>query len=97
MRAAGVPRFRAKAGYLESSVVQDHAQKGTVHQYLAVVLDQTELSETVHEEIDSRAGGANHFRQSLLTYVGNDFFRLIFPEVGQQEQSSRQPPFAGVE
>src|SRR5580692_11970926 len=78
-------------------VVQDNAQKRTVDQYLTVVIDQTKLSETVHEEVDSRARGTNHLCQSFLTYVRDHFLRFVFPEVGQQKQSSRQPPFAGVE
>jgi hypothetical protein len=40
------------------SVVQDHGQEGAVHLEATVVLDESQLAELVHEEIDASPGGA---------------------------------------
>jgi hypothetical protein len=61
-------RLRVKVGLL----VQDNTQEGIVDLDLAVVvLDEAQLPEFVHEEIDSRARGADHLGQNLMTYHGN--------------------------
>jgi hypothetical protein len=48
-------------------VVQDDIQQRTVDLQLAVVLDEAQFPESVHEKADSRGSCADHFRQSLLT------------------------------
>ena len=64
----------------------------------AVVLDETELPELVHEQIDARAGGANHFRQGLLRYFGEDRVRVALHTVaGEQQKGAREPLLGGIE
>jgi hypothetical protein len=43
-------------------VVQDDIQQRTVDLQLAVVLDEAQLPESVHEKADSRTSRADHFR-----------------------------------
>ena len=50
--------------------MQNNVQKRAVDLHLAVVVNETQLPEPVHEETDPRAG-ADHFRQHLLTNFGN--------------------------
>jgi len=49
-----------------ASAPQD-LQEGLMYFYSAVVADESQFSESVHEYIDSRAGGTDHFRQNLVT------------------------------
>jgi len=50
-----------------SSAPQDPLQR-FVHLYSALVVAyESEFSESVHEYIDLRAGGTDHFRQNLVT------------------------------
>jgi hypothetical protein len=61
-----------------NSVVQDNTQEGFVDVDLtAAVLDEAEVPEFVHEEIDSAARRSYHFRQSLLRHSGNHCFGPI--------------------
>ena len=60
-----------------SLLVQDHTQKGVVDANLAVVLDETQFSELVHEKIDPRACRADHLCQHLLRYFGKYLLRLV--------------------
>jgi hypothetical protein len=39
---------------------------------LAIIADETQLSEFVHEEADAGAGGADHLRQCFLADVNLD-------------------------
>jgi hypothetical protein len=64
----------------------------------AVVFDKAELAEAIHEEADARAGGADHLCQSFLRDGRKQvilFTRLT--KFGQEQENSRQTPFAGVE
>jgi len=65
-----------------SLVVQDYAQEGIIDVDLAVVdlaviVDEAQFLEFIHEEIDSGARCPNHFRQSLLGYSGNHLLRQV--------------------
>ena len=65
---------------------------------LAVVLDEAQLPEFVHEKIDPGPRCANHPRQHLLRYSGKQLLRMARRAIArQQQQSARQPFFAGVE
>ena len=66
--------------------MQDNTQKGIVDADLAVVFDEAQFSELVHEKIDPWACCADHLRQHLLRYFGKHLL------VG----SARQPFLAGV-
>jgi hypothetical protein len=56
--------------------VQDDTEKGIVHLNLAVVLDEAQFPEFVHEEIDSGPRCANHLRQHLLRHLGKRFVSM---------------------
>src|ERR1700691_442909 len=73
----------SRAGSL--SVVQYDAEQRLIYLEPAVVLNESQFLEFVHEEIDARARGANHFGQGLLRYFGNDPLRLfLFAVAGKQ-------------
>jgi hypothetical protein len=59
-------------------IVQDNAKKRAVHLQHAVVVDETQLSKLVHEEIHSSASCANHFRQNFLTHPWDHGLGLRF-------------------
>jgi hypothetical protein len=50
--------------------VQDNTQEGSVDVETAIVLNEAQLPEFVHEEVNPGAGCSDHFRQSLLRYFG---------------------------
>jgi len=79
-------------------IVQDNTKEGIVDVDFSVVLDETQFSKFVHEEIDAGPRSANHFREHLLRHFGEDLLRLGARAVAsEQEQSTGQPFFAGVE
>ena len=64
----------------------------------AVVFDEAELAEAVHEEADAGAGGADHLGQGLLGDLGDQGLRFAgLAELGHQQQDAGQALFAGVE
>src|ERR1019366_6818012 len=64
----------------------------------AVIVDEAQFSEPVHEEADPRTGGADHFCQHLLTDLGNYGLRFAFlAKMGEQQKGSGQPLFARIE
>lgn len=74
--------------------MQNNIEQRSVDFQLAVVFDETELSESVHKEADAGASCADHFRQRLLANFGN--YLLWFPvlaESCQQEKYSSQSLF----
>ena len=81
-------------------VVDDDVEEGIVdfERVVAVVMDETEFTELVHEEADARPRGSDHFREYLLTDLGqNGLWPVVFTEVCQQEEHPSQPFLAGVE
>src|ERR1035437_6088449 len=79
------------------SIVQNHIQQRLINPDAAVVFDEAELAEAIHEEADAGAGGADHLRQSFLRDGRNQMFWLIwFTEFRKNQKNSRQAPFAGV-
>src|SRR5580700_527464 len=78
--------------------VQDDTEEGIVHLNLAVVLDEAQFPEFVHEEIDSGPCCSNHFREHLLRHSGKSFVRMARRAIArEQQQSARQTFLAGVE
>jgi hypothetical protein len=78
--------------------VQDDVEKGTVDFKLTVIADETQFPEPVHEEIDSRAGGAHHLCQSLLTDPWDRNFGLsVLAELSEQEENASKAFLAGIE
>src|SRR5258708_4690780 len=77
---------------LFESVVQHDAQERSIDFNSAVVLDETQLPEFVHEQIDACARGADHLRQRLLRNLWKHSLRLVLLAVsGQQQKRPRQP------
>ena len=67
---------------MENLVVEDNIEEGTMHlQPLvqpAVVLNEAQFLELIHEETDAGARGADHLREPFLTHLRNDYLRLAF-------------------
>src|SRR4029077_16018155 len=62
---------------------EDDVEQRAVDLQPAVVLDEAQLAELVHEEADPRAGGADHLRQRFLADLRDDGFRPpLLAEVG---------------
>jgi hypothetical protein len=79
-------------------LVQDNTQEGIVDVDLAVVLDEAQFPEFVHEKIDPGPRRANHLRQHLLRYFGKHLLRMALRATArEQQESARQPFLAGVE
>ena len=65
---------------------------------MAVVVDEAELPELVHELIDARTRRSDDFGQRLLADRRGDGLRTtLLAEIRQQKKGSRQPLFARVE
>ena len=77
--------------------MENNAQEGSVDVQPAVVMNEAQLSEFIHEKIDPGARGPNHFRQRLLRYFGDHFVRLVLHAISsEQQQSTCQPFLAGI-
>jgi len=78
--------------------VKDDAEEGAIDLQAAVVFDEAELAEFVHEEIDAGAGGADHFGKHFLRDLGKDVFGFIFLAVaGEEKEGAGEALFAGIE
>ena len=65
--------------------MQHDAQERSVDLKAAVVLDEAQFPELVHEEIDARARCANHLGQRFLRHLGENSVRLVlFAVTGKQ-------------
>src|SRR5437879_11202254 len=79
-------------------VVQDNAQQGAADLQVAIVVDEAELPELVHEDVHTRAGRTDDLRQRFLTDLRRDrLWPARLAEIGQNEECSSQALFAGVE
>jgi hypothetical protein len=66
--------------------VENYVEQQTVDLQSAVVMDETQFPEPVHEKADSRASGVNHLGQRLLTDLGNHGFRnTLLAKMRQQK------------
>ena len=64
----------------------------------AVVVDEAEFTELIHEKADSGTSGTHHFCQGFLANLGKDLLRFaVLSKVGHQEQYPCEPFLAGVE
>jgi hypothetical protein len=67
----------------------DDFEQRPVNFQTAVVINETELSKPIHKEINSRSGGTDHFRQSLLAYLRDYAFRSPFlAKAGEKQKNS---------
>jgi hypothetical protein len=60
--------------------VENDVEKRTVNLQLIarVIINESQFSEPVHEKTDSRPGCAYHFRERLLTHLGDYSLGLTF-------------------
>ena len=64
----------------------------------AIVVNEAQFPEFIHEEVYPGACRANHLRQHLLGYFWKHLCRPVLSAIArQQQQSTRQPLLAGVE
>ena len=64
----------------------------------AVVLDETEFAEFVHEEIYAGSRGTDHFREHLLRDFGKNPLECVFLAIAcEKQQRSCQALLAGIE
>jgi hypothetical protein len=78
--------------------MKNHAEERTVNLNPAIVVNEAQLSEFVHEKVDAGAGRTYHFRESFLTNVGhfNFFGHALFAETSKQKKNTGKPFLAGV-
>src|ERR1700692_3601362 len=79
------PRWGAQRK-LVLTLVEDNAQEGRVDVETAIVPNEAQFPEFVHEEIDSGARCPDHFRQRLLRYLGNHLLRLVLLAIASEQQ-----------
>ena len=78
--------------------MQNDVQQRTVHVDAAIVVDQTQLPELVHEKTDARPGGPDHLSQRLLADFRDDRLGFAFlAEIRQQQEQPRQALLARIE
>ena len=75
-----------RAGTKVHLVVQDNTEEGIVDLNLAIVLDEAQFLEFVHEKIDPGPRCANHLRQHLLRYFGKCFVRMARRAIAREQQ-----------
>src|SRR5207248_2789457 len=79
-------------------VVEHYVEQGAVYFEVAVVADEAQFAEFVHEVADPRPRSSDDSGERLLADCPDDGLRSAFlPEIRQQQQHSRQPFFTGVE
>lgn len=76
----------------------DIKQRAVDLQSFITVVDETQLSEPVHEKTDAGARGADHGGERLLADFGDYHLRdAVLAEMCQQKQNPRESFFAGIE
>ena len=64
----------------------------------AIIVNEAQLSEPIHEKTHPRPGRADHVCEGLLTDLGDyGLGHAFLAEMGKQEQNPSKPLFAGVE
>jgi len=63
----------------------------------AVVINEAQVPEPIHEKTDSGAGCADHFGEGFLAHFRNERYRLGFlSKVGHQQEKPSEAFFAGI-
>ena len=79
-------------------VVNDHVEKGGVDSQFAIVFDEAELSEFVHEMINTGSRRANSRRQYLLIDRRNNSLHLpILAKIGEMQEDASQALLTRIE
>jgi hypothetical protein len=67
--------------------MQNHVQQGTVDLNSAVVINQTQSAEFVHEKIDACSRRTDHLRQCLLAdFFQQRFWLTFFAEIRKKKE-----------
>jgi hypothetical protein len=72
-------------GFAACRVVQDDSQEGIVDLKRAIVTNEAQFPEFIHEKIDPRARRADHFRQHLLRYFWEQSLRVFLLAVSRKQ------------
>ncbi len=68
----------------------------TVRVEMAMVLDESTLSELIHKKIDATACSADHGSQGRLRYSGKSVQLALIPLPCKQQKRAGESPLAGV-
>src|SRR6202521_4617454 len=91
--------MKSELGLRESwdLLVQDNTQEGSVDMEPAIVSNEAQFLEFIHEKIDPGARCPDHPRQHLLRYFGKHLFRVgLLAVPSEQQKSARQSFLARV-
>src|ERR1700730_9228845 len=78
--------------------MQNDVQQGAVNFQVAVVFNEAQFPEFIHEVTDARPRGADHLREGLLADLRNYLLRsAVLAKIRQEEKSSCQTPLARIE
>src|SRR5271169_4228345 len=78
-------------------IVHDDVQECGVDLYSAVIFDEAEIPESVHEKIDPGPGRSHPRCQDLLADLGYILHFSFLAEVGEQQKNPGKPLFARIE
>ena len=82
----------------ETLLMQHDGQQRTVNFQPTVIVNEAELSEAIHKEVNSSSGRTDHFRQCFLAYLRNHVLRSLFlSKAGQQQKDPGQPLLSRIE
>src|ERR1700674_4009518 len=91
--------MKSELGLRESwdLLVQDNTQEGSVDMEPAIVSNEAQFLEFIHEKIDPAARCPDHPRQHLLRYFGKHLFRVgLLAVPSEQQKSPSQSLLGGV-
>jgi len=66
--------------------MKDEVQQRLMNLNMAVIADEPQLPEAVHEKADARTDGSYHLSQGLLADLSEDRFRLALIAIIRQQQ-----------
>ena len=58
-------------------VVKNNVQQCAIHFQLAIVIDETQFPEFIHERTDTRPGRADYIRERILANLWHDWLRHV--------------------
>src|SRR6202165_97657 len=80
------------------TIVQDNIQEGSIDVQPAIVTNEAQFPEFVHEKVASGTRCADHLRQRFLRYFGAHSAGLVdFTIPGKQQKSAGEPFLARIE
>jgi hypothetical protein len=78
-------------------IVEHDVKQRAVDLQPAIVVNEAQFSEPVHEKTDSRTSGADHLCQGLLTYLWNNALRhTVLAKMSEQKKNARQSLFTRI-